>query len=52
MERKGLVIVRCMHGLIEGQCSICVNLREKLEPEKLQTEKEKPSNRKAKKAKG
>jgi hypothetical protein len=52
MERKGLVIVRCMHGLIEGQCSICVNLREKLQPEKLQTEKEKPSNRKAKKAKG
>jgi hypothetical protein len=52
MERKGLVIIRCRHGLIEGQCSICVNVDEKLEPEKLQTEKEKPSNRKAKKAKG
>jgi hypothetical protein len=40
-----------MHGLIEGQCSICVNLREKLQPEKLQTAREKPSSRKVKKAK-
>lgn len=50
--KESFVTIRCMHGLIEGQCSICVNLREKLGPEKLQTEKEKPSNRKAKKAKG
>jgi hypothetical protein len=52
MERKALVIIRCVHGLIEGQCSICVNLHEKLQPEKLQTAREKPSDRKTKKAKG
>jgi hypothetical protein len=40
-----------MHGLIEGQCSICGKLAEKLRSEKLQTATDKPSNRKAKKAK-
>jgi len=40
-----------MHGLIEGQCSICEKLSEKLQTEKLQTEMDKSSHKKAKKAK-
>jgi hypothetical protein len=40
-----------MHGLIEGQCSVCEKLRKKLQPEKLQPATDKRSNRKAKKAK-
>ena len=51
MERKALVIIRCMHGLIEGQCSICGKSGERLQSEKLQTDTDKSSKRKAKKAK-
>jgi hypothetical protein len=40
-----------MHGLIEGQCSICGKTVRKLQTEKLQTAADKPSNGKAKKTK-
>jgi hypothetical protein len=41
-----------MHGLLEGQCSICEKLRENLQSENLKKETDKPSNTNIKKAKG
>jgi hypothetical protein len=48
---KALVIIRCMHGLIEGQCSVCQKQVQKVQTEKLQTEMNKPSHKKRKKLK-
>jgi hypothetical protein len=40
-----------MHGLIEGQCSVCQKMVEKGQTEKLQTASNKPSHKKRKKLK-
>jgi hypothetical protein len=49
--KESFVVIRCMHGLIEEQCSLCQKLIERSRTEKLQTATEKPSNRKARKPK-